>query len=301
MSVERLTIVCLAIVFISAACDVRAEQAYLKKTITLADISDKPAKKIRRFQPLADYLAAHLGNFGISAGKVKIARDPETLARWMAGGVVDLYFDSPYPAMMVCGKSGAHPVLRRWKDGVAEYSSVIFARKDGPASAEQLKGKIIGFEKPVSTSGYMLPIAHLVKEGFNPVGKDNENSETAESEIGYIFSGDQQNTIRWVLNGKIAAGAIGRNKILELPEKTRSSLKVLAETEKTARQLVVAGPGLDKSLLEAVRVTLVKMNETKDGRIVLKHFANTAKFDEFPGAEAELARMRMLYDIVKNR
>src|SRR5437867_1875521 len=83
------------------------------KPIVLGDVSDAPAKVLKSYQPMADYLAAHLGTFGFTIGKVKIAPDLETMARWIKSGEVDVYFDSPYPAMIVSDESGAEPILRR--------------------------------------------------------------------------------------------------------------------------------------------------------------------------------------------
>ena len=49
--------------------------------VVLGKVSDKPSEKIAEYQPLADYLAANLGNLGISTGKVKVAPDLDTMTQ----------------------------------------------------------------------------------------------------------------------------------------------------------------------------------------------------------------------------
>ncbi len=140
------------------------------KPLVIGDISDKPAKKVAQIQPLADYLATHLTDFGTGIGEVKIAPDMQTMVHWLQSGEVDLYFDSPYPAMVISDQSGAQPILRRWKDGVADYHAVIFTRTDsGLSSMSDLKGQMVGFEDSFSTSGYLLPAATLLETGLKPV------------------------------------------------------------------------------------------------------------------------------------
>src|SRR5262249_14829565 len=81
----------------TTASTMPATGAATKNTLILADISDSPSKRIAAFQPLADYLGAHLGKFGINTGSVKIAPDFPTMIQWMKSEQVDIYFDSPYP------------------------------------------------------------------------------------------------------------------------------------------------------------------------------------------------------------
>ena len=90
--------------------------------ITLGDIDPTdPVKKINRFQPLADYMADGLADAGITKGEVIIAADTEEMSRLLQSGRVDLYFDSPFPALRVQQISGSRIVLRRWKEGNASY------------------------------------------------------------------------------------------------------------------------------------------------------------------------------------
>ena len=274
-------------------------------TLVLAGISDEPAKILRRYQPLTDYLVEHLAEEGVSVGDIRVAPDVETMAEWMANGEVDLFFDSLYPAMAVADRSGSQPILRRWKDGIAEYHSVVFARADrGLTSLDDLVGELFAFEEPFSTSGYLLPLAHFTEAGYNLVSAEGGGSDptVAADEIGYLFSGEDQNTVQWVITGRVAAGVTDNDNYLELPEATRARLTILAETEPLPRQVAVVRPNMDAEFQAALAATLIDMDESEAGRAALDEFKNTAQFDEFPeGAEAAIARMRELYELANSQ
>ncbi|MGK7919235.1 MAG: phosphate/phosphite/phosphonate ABC transporter substrate-binding protein [Trichodesmium sp.] len=270
-------------------------------TIVIADISNNPSKKIKRYQPLADYLAENLGQFGVTAGDVEIASDLDEMANFLKSGKVDIYFDSPYPAMIISDKSGAKPILRRWKGGVSEYYTVIFTMKDrGIKSLEDLKGKIVGFDEISSTSGYMLPTGFLVKSGFNPQKKNSPTSTVSADEVGFIFTDDDENTIQWVISGKVQAGAIDIGTFMEIPEATRQAMVVLAKTQKVPRHMALVRADMKPEMVEAIKSILLKMDKTPEGQEVLEKFEKTAKFDDFP-PESSIEAMRELYELVNNR
>lgn len=270
------------------------------RVLVLGDISDEVAETIKGTQPLADYLAARLTDYGISGSEVKIAPDLETMIEWVGSGTVDLYFDSPYPVLVISDETGAEPILRRFKYGVSEYHSVFFVRIDNDiANLDDLEGKMVAFEESFSTSGYMLPLSFLIEQGKNPVQKSGADVSVAEDEVGYVFSTADDTTIQWVISGKVDAGVIDNVTLSRLPEGTQAELKVIAETEDVPRQMVLASPDMDAELVEAIRQELLQIDETEEGQAALETFLTT-KFDEFPeGPEAALARMRTLYELVQ--
>jgi phosphonate transport system substrate-binding protein len=273
------------------------------KAIVLGDISDEPAETIEGTQPMADYLAARLGEYGITRGEVKIAPDLETMTQWMADGEVDIYFDSPYPVLVVSQETGAVPILRRWKYGVSAYHSVFIARKDsGLTSLADLSGRMVAFEESFSTSGYMLPLSYLIEQGMNPVEKADMETAVAPDEVGYLFSTADNTTIQWVVSGRVPIGVVD-NVTFELliPEETREGLTILAATEDVPRQMVLLRSGIEPELAEAIQTILIGVDESEEGQAALETFLTT-KFDEFPeGAEAALARMQTLYGLVQDQ
>lgn len=269
--------------------------------IAIGDISNNPSKKIKRYQPMADYLAERLKQFNIGVGEVKVAADMQTMIAWLKSGEVTLYFDSPYPAMIVSDKSGAQPILRRWKDGVAEYNTVFFVMKDsGISSLQDLQGKVIAFDEIQSTSGYMLPKAYLLSTGLKPVEKKSAEDVVSADEVGYIFSDDDENSIQWVISGKVTAAAVDTETFAEIPEENRQAMSVIAQTEKVARHVVMARPGLPAEQIAAIKTILLDMDKTPEGQAVLKEFEGTAKFDDFP-PDADITKMRKLYEQVQDR
>lgn len=268
-------------------------------TLVLGDISDDPIKRIGVFQPLADYLAAHLREDNVVNVTTKIAPDIETMITWLDTGVIDLYFDSLYPAMMTYEQAGAQPILRRWKGGDAEYYSVFFTLADSNiGTLDDLIGHNIAFEEPFSTSGYMLPLAFMVDQGLDVVEVDEPKISVSDGKVGYAFSADDHNTIQWVVSGRVSAGVTDNQSFAEIPEEDRAELRIFAQTDPIPRQVVMASRHLDRVTLEAITQLLVDLDETSEGQEVLETFG-TAQFDLFPeGGQAAISKMRTLYRLV---
>lgn len=271
------------------------------KSIVIGDVTNQPAKKITRYQPLADYLAANLAQQGIGVGEVKVAPDVQTMGEFLKAGEVDIYFDSPYPAMLVSNQSGAKPILRRWKGGDALYHTVMFAMKDsGIQTLQDLSGRIVAFDDVSSTSGFVLPFVHMKEAGLKLVEKASPTDEVAADEVGYVFSQDDQNNIQWVISGKVDAAAVDHQSYLDIPEESREAMTILAQTEDVARHVVLIRPGLSPEIEEAIKKIMVDMDETEEGKAVLEKFEETAQFDAFP-TDQDIDRMQQLYEQVQNR
>ena len=271
------------------------------KTIVIGDISNNPAKKIARYQPMADYLASNLREFGIGRGEVKVASDLATMIDWLESGQVDIYFDSPYPSMIVGDRTGSTPILRRWKGGQSDYYGVFFAmNSSGIKTLADLKGKVVAFDEPYSTSGYFLPLVKLIESGFKVVETASSNTKVSQEQIGYIFTDDDENTIQWVISGKVDAGVVDLETFEEIPSKSRIEIKILAKTKTVPRQMVSIRKDLDPELRETIQTILLEMDQNEGSKQILTKFENTAKFDDFP-AQQSIDEIRRLYELIPEK
>jgi phosphate/phosphite/phosphonate ABC transporter binding protein len=272
-------------------------------TIVIGDIGDDPTEIIEGAQPLADYLAARLSDHGVTRGEVRVAQTDAEMIDMIKNGEVDLYFDSTYPATLIADASGAEPLVRRWRGGVGEYHTVIFATKSsGITSVDDLKGKMVAFDTNLSTSGYLLPLTYFIEHDFTASLKGSPEEPVADDEIGYVFSGADDNTMQWVLNGLVAAGATDNVRYFNrLEEDVRNQLVVVLETESLPRQVGLVRPDIDPELKAAIKDILLKTDQDEEGKAALDAFDGTTKFDDFPeGIEAAFARIRELIEIVQS-
>ena len=269
-----------------------------ENTLILGDISSNPQKKIRKFQPLANYLADNLDD--VERGKVKVASNMETMLEWLQKGEVDIYVDSPYPAMLAMKNAGAKPILRRWKKGSAEYHSIIFTISDRNINKlADLQGKIVAFDHPASTTGYMLPLAELLKFGLHSVEKQSRDSSVAKDAVGYIFSYEDENNIEWLLSNRVDAAATDNLDFSKISPEIREKIVILAQTESVPRNLVMVRKDMPSEQIASITKTLLVMNESEKGQEVLKKFSGTTKFDRFHSMES-LDRIHELYQQAQN-
>jgi phosphonate transport system substrate-binding protein len=268
------------------------------KTITLGMVAPTNQKQIEgRFRDFVRYVAQKLSSAPPVEGRIVVAPTQSALAKLLIERRVDFYLESPYPTYLINNVYGAGSLLlRRWKGGMAEYYSVIFTSKNGAIKRlEDLRGKIIAFEDPGSTSGHFLPKFFLSRKGFKLSQKTQNEGKVSPDEIGYIFTYSQKKLVDLVLTKEVAGGAFSNDDYAALDEKKKSDITILAETDKLPRHLVSVRKDLAPAVATRLEKILLSMDKDPEGRKILQRTDGTTKFDALPGGE--LAMRQRLLDI----
>lgn len=256
--------------------------------LTLGFISSSPVEEIKRFSPLANYLARQLQSEGIGKGSVVAANSIEAMSSLLRTNQADIYIGGFFPAMAVSRLTGSKLLLRHWKNGGSDHKSVFFTRKDSRiAILEHLGGKVIAFDEPFSSFGYFVPKVELAKITFMVLPDRPGAGPVKGEEVRYVFSRGDSNTIHKVANGEVAAGAVDDQRYHALA-KNLAGLKILHETASFPRQLVSHRADLPVTLVTKIKNLLLNMTRTAEGRNVLRDFDNTTKFDEIPASVHDL-------------
>ena len=268
--------------------------------ITMGIASINTQKKIAEYQDFVNYLTRKLTVRNSRRGTLHVVPTPFELCRLLIDHKIDFFMDSPYPTHIVNAHAGSRLLARRWKNGVGEYRSVIVTRKDsGITRLEDLRGTIIAFEDPDSTSGYFLPRTLLARKGFDLRQMSSFNDAPAPKEIGYLFAGSSEITvIEWVLGRNVAAGAVSDNDLERLDSKKRAELTVLTASDPLPRYLVSVRKEIAPRFGNQLKAVLLAMHLDPEGKNILRKMENTTKFDALPFAHEDL--QRRLFDTLPN-
>jgi phosphonate transport system substrate-binding protein len=263
------------------------------ETLTLGIVSEIRHKEIEeRYRDFVRYAARKFFSGSEIEGKVVIAPTPLDLANLLEQGKVDFYMESPYGTYVINNVHGAAKLLlRRWQRGKAEYRSLIFTKANGAVRRlGDLRGKIIAFEDPGSSSGHFIPKFFLLRNGFKLSEKDRVEANVASAEIGFIFANSQEKLIDLVLTNKLAAGAFSDDDYAALDNQRKPQIEVLAQTELLPRHLVSVRKEMLPAQAGRLEAILLAMHENEEGRSILKKTGDTTKFDLLPGGEEGIRR-----------
>ena len=191
-----LTAVTAALVLAGSAHAQEWKQSY--KTIRYGVTSAENEKdRIARYQGFQAYLEKQLGV------KVEIftAGSYDGVIQALASDQIEFASlgSSAYAAAYTETNGGVEPLLAQVdKEGASGYYSVVTVRCDsGYKSIDDLKGKVLAFADPDSTSGYAVPYFNLVKQGYDP-----KNFFSAVP-----FSGSHETGVMGVFNKQFDAAA----------------------------------------------------------------------------------------------
>ncbi|USD67968.1 phosphate/phosphite/phosphonate ABC transporter substrate-binding protein [Vibrio sp. SCSIO 43136] len=257
-------------------------------TFVIGVISSNPKKAIKRAGPLAKYIAERLRPFGVQHGKVIVAPDNKRMSRWLAQGRVDMVSETVFSANELIKESGgAIPIAKRWKGGLAEYYTVFFSKQSMDIRGfEDLVNKTVVFEDRGSTSAFYIPAAILLDSGFELFELTSPRESPPEGKIGYLFAdeltkaGGEINMYSWVYNGIVSAAAFSSEDWdSDIAPNIKETLHIFYQSRSLARSLELIRPGMAPAMIEAIEQALLDMHESEEGKIVLKRYKKTTKFE----------------------
>lgn len=153
--------------------------------------------RIARYTPFDEYLEKKLG----VDVEIFTAGNYDGVVQALAAGQIEFAFlgSSAYAAAYTASEGKVIPLLTSQdNDGSTGYFSVVVVRCDsGYKTIDDLKGKVLAFADPDSTSGYAVPSYNLTQQGYEPA--------TFFSAV--PFSGSHEAGVQGVVNKQFDAAA----------------------------------------------------------------------------------------------
>ncbi|MBE2249119.1 MAG: PhnD/SsuA/transferrin family substrate-binding protein [Myxococcus sp.] len=200
-------------------------------------------------------LSGFVGNALREPTVSRVYPDQEALALAVARGEVDYAVMGPLAYLRIDAKAHAQLVFRTLRNGKPTYRSVLFAPAGKKMTLETIRkasGLKVAWVEPSSASGYLLPKAHLLRAGINPVQvftvQDFLGSHDAvckavaagTHDVGATFSDPSPSGAQ--VSG--CAGALG---------KAAAKLTVVTITDEVPNDVFVAAPGVKSAKVELLK------------------------------------------------
>lgn len=221
------------------------------KTLRISAIPDEaPTELIRKFTPLAAYLAKETGVPVKFIPLVDYAATVEALA----AGKIDLVWYGGFTHVQASIRTHgrAIPLVMRRRD-LRFRSKFITLKSSGIHSLKDLKGKTFAFGSVSSTSGHLMPRYFLKQAGIIP------ERDFAK----FSFSGAHDATAKWVEAGKVQAGALNEavwQKLVSSKKVDTSKVVVFYTTPPYVDYNWTARADLDRELVSKVAAAFLKLD-----------------------------------------
>lgn len=273
-------IIALLLVFVLAisvvACSAEEEQVLKMGFVPMKDGDSL----IESVEPLTEMLSKELG--------IKVEGFTATnyvgVVEGLGSGQVDFGFIPPFAYVLANSESNAKVILTAInKSGEARYRSQFLVRKDGGIkSFSDIKGKTLAFVDPSSTSGYLFPGAHLIKEGID-IEKDME----------YVYSGGHDKSIQLLLNGDVDVATTfvdARERYVEDFPTAMEETELLGYTDYIPNISVTLRGDMDAELQGKIKDALLKIQESEEGKALLIELFNMYGFEEATDSDYDVIR-----------
>lgn len=282
-----------------APCVVIAADTGTQQSLSIGLISSKPQKRINQTTPLVDYMVSRLPEY--SQGKIYVNESISHMAGMLKTGAVKMVVTTAYAGLLIEKKSQAEIAAIRWKQGVDNYHSVIFSRKDSAIKTIQdLNGHTIVFERDSSTSAFFIPSIFLLNQGLNLQRLHSTQEQPDADKVGYLFLSDlmrkpnEVNMSIGVFRKRFDAAAFSHidwDDSGTTPAKAKQALQVIAKTPAYPRAVVLLSPVLNTQQKRDILQVLFNAEKSEQGIKAMARFKKTTRFSALsPEIRAQLQK-----------
>ncbi|MCA2981550.1 MAG: phosphate/phosphite/phosphonate ABC transporter substrate-binding protein [Myxococcaceae bacterium] len=237
---------------------------------TLAELEARSAA-------LAAYLTQTLGK----PAEVVVPASYESLAKDLLSGKVDAAWAPPF----VCARieaMGVRVLVRGVRSGVSTYRAALLCRADSNVTRDSLKGTTAAWSDRDSVGGYLLPMAWLREQGFDPTRLFFRQD----------FVGNYRAALEQVARGTVdvtsvfapagRAGVGDATGVSEVWPGHEGDFRVLAFTDESPNDGVAVSMALSGPLVTGLEQALLAMKDTEAGAQVLKALFHAERFEPAP-------------------
>ena len=212
---------------------------------------ENAATIIQNAEPLKKYLEAKLQK----DIELVVTTDYSSMIEAMRFGRIEVAYFGPLSYVLAKSKApNIEPFAVGVEKGSPTYNSVIVARADGAVKTlEDVKGKLVGFGDPASTSSHLIPRAMLAKHGL-----------IAGEGLHIRASRRARRSRASVQAGQVQAGGLSQvifNSLIEKKSIDPQKVKVIAVSDPIPNYPMVMQSKLDPPLKAAIRDAFLELKD----------------------------------------
>lgn len=210
---------------------------------------------LKNFGPLASQLEKELGR----PVRLIAGRDYDDTLRLLRNGQVDIAGTGAFGYVSAHDEFGARLVVRYVEDDGDSYHAIIFTRQDsGLRSVADLRGKRFAFTDVKSTSGYLMPLLELHRNGITlaDLGKVEHVKK-------------QPNAAIAVYNRQADAGAMADNQLNEKYGVKLDELRIIWRSPPIPHGVWIARADMDDGELQRIAQAILRISRSEEGRKAL--------------------------------
>jgi len=211
------------------------------------------SRLVERFTPLLASVDAACS----SRSSLTISKSYAEHVERAAAFEYDYYYIGSFAYVLLSERAPSRLLARIVNTGESGLrGALVTAEGSDSRQVADFKGKRLALADPYSTTGYVLPLHTLLKNGLAPEDFEKFTSLSTHDDVAL-----------GILLGEYDVGGIKEEVYAKYEKK---GLSLVTWTEEVADYCFVASPSLDPAMADCIRDTLLSLNETPRGTEIIR-------------------------------